>query len=131
MKNAPTAIRFLLAIALAVFGMDKFLHFMPMPDAPAEGGAFLGSLADAGYVFPAIGLAFLATSACLLAGRVTLGLILLAPITLNILLYHFRYDMAGVGAGAVITAMQLALVWMHREDFTTLTRASGKTLTAD
>ena len=41
MKNARTVIRFLLAIALAVFGADKFLHFMPRPDAPPEGGAFL------------------------------------------------------------------------------------------
>ncbi|MFT7518152.1 MAG: putative oxidoreductase, partial [Kiritimatiellia bacterium] len=57
MKNARTAIRFLLALVLAVFGADKFLHFMPRPDAPAEGGAFLGALHDAGYVFPTIGLA--------------------------------------------------------------------------
>ena len=41
MKNARTVIRFLLALALAVFGADKFLHFMPQPDAPPEGGAFL------------------------------------------------------------------------------------------
>ena len=131
MKNARTVIRFLLALTLAVFGADKFLHFMPQPDAPPEGGAFLGALADAGYVFPAIGLAFLATAACLLAGRVALGVIILTPITLNILLYHFRYDMAGIGAGAVITAMQLALVWMYRRDFTTLSRATAKASTAD
>jgi putative oxidoreductase len=79
MKNARTVIRFLLALALAVFGVDKFLHFMPPPEAPPEGGAFLGALADAGYVFPAIGLAFLATSVCLLAARVARGLILLRP----------------------------------------------------
>ncbi len=120
MKNARTAIRFLLALALVVFGADQFFHFMPQPDAPPEGGAFLGALADAGYVFPVIGLTFLATAACLLAGRVALGLIILTPITLNILLYHFRYDMAGIGAGAVITAMQLALIWMHRHEFRTL-----------
>jgi putative oxidoreductase len=120
MKTPRTVIRFLLALALAVFGADKFLHFMPQPDAPPEGGAFLGALFDAGYVFPAIGLAFLTTSACLLAGRVALGVIILTPITLNILLYHFRYDVAGIGAGAVIAAMQIALIWMHRRDFIAL-----------
>jgi putative oxidoreductase len=119
-KNARTVIRFLLALALAVFGADKFLHFMPQPDAPPEGGAFLGALFDAGYVFPAIGLAFLTTSACLLAGRVALGVIILTPITLNILLYHFRYDMAGIGPGAVIAALQVALIWMHRSELAAL-----------
>ena len=126
MNKARQAIRILLAIALAVFGVDKFAHFMPQPDAPPEGGEFLGALANAGYVFPAIGLTFLATAACLLLGRVALGLIILTPITLNILLYHFRFDMAGVGAGAVLTAMQLALIWMHRNEFTALARATGK-----
>lgn len=120
MKTPRTVIRFLLAFALAVFGADKFLHFMPPPDAPPEGGAFLGALADAGYVFPAIGLAFLTTSACLLVGRVALGMIILTPITLNILLYHYRYDVAGSGPGAVITAMQIALIWLHRRDFAAL-----------
>ena len=44
MKNARTAIRFLLALALALFGADMFFHFMPQPDAPPEGGAFLNGL---------------------------------------------------------------------------------------
>ena len=59
MNKTRTVIRFLLALVLAVFGADKFLHFMPQPDAPPEGGAFLGSLVDAGYVFPVIGLVLL------------------------------------------------------------------------
>jgi len=126
MKKTETTIRFLLALTLAVFGADKFLHFMPPPEAPPEGGAFIASLVNAGYVLPAIGLTFLATAACLLSGRVALGLIILTPISLNIFLYHLRFDMAGIGAGAVIVAMQLVLFWAHRREFVSLTQAGNR-----
>ena len=32
-------VRLLLALALLVFGADKFFHFMPMPEPPEEGRA--------------------------------------------------------------------------------------------
>ena len=116
MKKVALVCRYLLALALTVFGLDKFLHFMPMPDAPVEGQGFLGALADAGYVFPGVGLVFLFTAACLLTGRIVLGLLVLAPVTLNIVLYHIRYDLPGIAAGAVIALLQVVLFYCHWRD---------------
>ena len=124
MGKTRTAVRFLLAAALGVFGADMFLHFMPKPEPAAAGGDYLGALADAGYIFPAVGIAFLATSVCLLANRVALGLVILTPITVNILLYHYRFDLKGSGAGIVIAALQILLFWLHRGDFKCVLRAA-------
>jgi len=124
MKKLITAIRLLLAIALAIFGADKFLHFMPRPDAPAQGQAFLAALGDAGYIFPIIGGAFLLSAALLLTKHIALAVVILTPITLNIILYHVRYDLAGIGPGAVIASMQLIMLWTCRGQFITMIFAS-------
>jgi putative oxidoreductase len=124
MGKTRTAVRILLAIALGVFGADMFLHFMPKPEPAVAGGDYLKALHSAGYIFPAVGIAFLATSVCLLANRVALGLLILTPITVNILLYHYQFDLKGSGAGLVIAVLQILLLWLHRADFTCILRAA-------
>ena len=127
MKMVRLACRVLLALALTAFGLDKFLHFMPQPEPPPEGGAFLGALVETGYIFPTIGVVFLVSAACLLLGRVALALLLLAPILVNILLYHYRYDMPGIVAGAVIAGLMLVLFALHASDFAPLFAGTRET----
>jgi len=70
------ATRYLLAVALAVFGADKFFHFMPKPDPPEAGGKFLSALVETGYIFPTIGVVFLVAALLLMVRRVVLALLL-------------------------------------------------------
>lgn len=112
--------RFLLAFILIIFGLNKFLGFMPMPDPPVEGGAFLGSLMNAGYVFPFVGVVFLVSGALLAFNKaVGFALILLAPMTVNILLYHFRFDPApqAFAPGIIIAILQIIVAWQYKEKF--------------
>ena len=105
--------RYLLALALLVFGADKFLHFMPHPEPPEAGGQYLGALFGAGFIFPTIGVVFIVAALCLLTKRVVLALLLVSPVILNILLYHATYDVPGIGAGAVLAVLALALFCFH------------------
>lgn len=115
------AVRLILGLMLAVFGANKFLHFMPMPDPPEAGGKFLGALMEAGYVFPFVGAVFLLVAVLLFLNRaVPFGLILLAPMTVNILLYHLKFDVAGIGAGVLLAILHVTLAFMHRDRFAPL-----------
>jgi putative oxidoreductase len=105
--------RILLAIMLLVFGANKFFHFMEMPAPPEAGGKFLGMLMDAGYVFPTIGVVFIVAGLLLLIGRNALAVFLVAPIAVNILGYHIQYDMAGIGAGVVLSALLLIVAGLN------------------
>jgi putative oxidoreductase len=114
-------VRYVLALVLLVFGINKFASFLSMPAPPEEGGAFLGALAGTGYVFPAVGIVFIVVGILLAMNRaVGFALVLLAPMTVNILLYHLKFDVPGIGAGALVAVLQLILVVLHREKFASL-----------
>ncbi len=116
--NSPVLLekgsRFALAAMVGVFGANKFLHFLEMPAPPAEGGAFLGALAGTGFIFETVGAVFLASALFLILSRVVLALSMLAPIAVVILEYHLVYDLAGIGAGFVLTVLMLIVAWCHR-----------------
>ena len=110
--------RSLLGFFVVVFGLNKFLSFLPMPDPPEEGGAFLGALMNSGYVFPVLGVLYLVCGVLLLTGRaVGFALVVLAPLAINAALYHFRFDLAGAG-GAVVFGLLIAVTaWFYRSRF--------------
>ena len=50
MKKAQLIIRILLGLMLVIFGLNKFLQFMPMPTMTDEAGEFMGALIKSGYI---------------------------------------------------------------------------------
>src|SRR3981081_1282392 len=88
MKIATLVARILLGLLFLVFGLNGFLHFIPMapPAGLAEqymGALFLSHYLVAVFLLQTIG------GALLLANRfVPLALVLLGPVLVNILLFH-------------------------------------------
>jgi putative oxidoreductase len=82
--------RYLLGVIYLVFGLNGFLQFLPMPPLPEGAMAFMGGLAGSGYFFPFLKGTEVIGGALLLSGfAAPLALVVLAPITLNIFLFHF------------------------------------------
>lgn len=89
MQKAVLAARVVLGLIFTVFGLNGFLHFIPMPEMSQEAGGFLGALAASGYMFPVLKVTEIACGVLLLIGRwVPLALTILAPVVLNIVLFH-------------------------------------------
>lgn len=104
----------LLGLAFVVFGLNKFLGFMPSPELPPAGGAFMGALAETGYMFPLIALTEIIAGALILSIRLApLGLVLLAPVSVNIVLFHIALAPAGGLVGYVLAAINLYLLITH------------------
>ncbi len=105
MSRLLTIARYTLGVALVVFGLNGFLNFIPMPPPPAAGGKFLGALVGTGYLMMLVKIIEIVVGVALLANRfVPLALIVLAPISVNIVLYHAVFDPAG-GAGGFLVAL--------------------------
>lgn len=107
--------RLVLGLIYLVFGLNFFLHFLPTP--PSTGGpaeSFTTGLFLSGYFFPFLkGLEVTLGALLLLGAFVPLVLVVLMPISLNILLFHvFLTDNPVMGI--VIVALQLYLAWSYR-----------------
>ena len=119
MKSKITLIaRILLGIILIIFGLNGFFGFMPPPDVSGEAGKFLGALFESGYIFPVIAAVKLVAGIALLSNRfVALALVIFAPITVNIVLFHLCLDLRGIGPGLVVFLLNLYLLFANREKY--------------
>lgn len=130
-RIAPHVARVLLGLPFAVFGLDGFLNFIPKPDPstmPHGAVAFAGALVGTGYMMPLIKGTEVLVGALLLSNRfVTLALALLAPVMINIVLFHAFLEPSGIGIALVLLALQLFLAWTHRAAYLPMLRArSGR-----
>lgn len=106
--------RLILGLILLVFGLNKFFNFMPTPDMPPEAGALMGAFAEAGYMFPMIALVEIITGALLLIGiLVPLALVLLAPLSVNIILFHLALAPGGIIPGLIVFALNAYLLFAY------------------
>lgn len=112
MESTPTKIiRVLLGLLLLFGGLNKFLALAPNPEHNEAGGMFLGALAATGYMIPLIGLIEALCGAAFVAGRfVALSAVLLAPISINIVLFHAVLDPSGGAPGYFVGAANLYLI---------------------
>lgn len=114
--SAITA-RIVLGLIYFVFGLNFFFHFIPTP--PPSGGvadAFTGGLFQSGYFFPMLKGIEVALGALLLAGFfVPLALVILMPISINILLFHAFLTPGNSAMGIVIVLVHIYLAWSYRD----------------
>ncbi|MDA0314258.1 MAG: DoxX family membrane protein [Bacteroidetes bacterium] len=96
-------IRVLLALILIIFGLNKFLNFMPLPPMPEPAQAFMGALIETGYLMVIVAIVEIIAGIFLLINRYSaFMLILIFPILVNALLFHLFLDLKGIG-GALLT----------------------------
>lgn len=120
----PTVARTVLGLAFSVFGLNGFLHFLPMPPTAGPAGDFLGALFATGYMFPLIKGTEVVAGALLLANRFTpLALALLAPVLVNIVAFHALLAHGGLGLPLVLLALELYLAYAYRNAFSPMLAA--------
>ena len=114
-------VRVALGITLFVFGSNKFLHFIPLPPPTGAAADFMNSLGATGYIFPIVGILEVCIGVLLLLKKwIAFALILLAPISINILLFHLFLDIPGVSAALLVAALNGILMYKHWKQYTPL-----------
>ncbi len=118
MRIVALIARLLLGLIFFVFGLNGFLQFLDMGPMPTGlAGQFVGALAQSHYFWVVAGLQVIG-GALLLVGRfVPLALVLLGPVIVNILLYHFLLNPAGIGLALVVTVLWFIVFYAYRQYF--------------
>ena len=119
-------LRLILGLMLVVFGLNGFFQFLPTPPPTGEGAAYLGALAGTGYFFPFLKATEVLVGVSLLAGLyVPLTLVILAPISIHILLYHLFLDPSTLLVALFIFAVNLGLGLSHLSAYKPLLTAKA------
>ena len=117
MKIAVLIARVLLGLLFLVFGLNGFLHFIPMPPPSGLAGQYMGALFFSHYLVPVF-LLEVVGGALLLAGRyIPLGLLLLGPVLVNIVLFHSLMAPAGLPIALFATVLWLIVFAGVRKAF--------------
>ncbi len=117
MKTTSLVTRSLLGLIFTVFGLNGFLHFIPMPPPTGVAGQFMGAMVVSHYMVPVFALQFIG-GVLLLANRyVPLALTLLAPVIVNIDLYHALMEPEGAAMAVVVSALWAAVLYSVRPAF--------------
>lgn len=97
-------IRIALGLALVIFGANMIKSFLPI--SPPEGLP--------NYFFPIVGVLEVLIGALLLFKKwVAFALVLLAPISINIMLFHLFLDIPGAPFALVILIFNGILIFKH------------------
>jgi putative oxidoreductase len=107
MKIASTVTRYLLGVIFLTFGLNGFLHFIPMPPPTGIAGQFFGSLFVSRLYVVIFALQIVPAVLLLVNRYVPLALTILAAIIFNILSFHIFMAPAGLPL-----AIFVAVLWV-------------------
>jgi putative oxidoreductase len=117
MKIATLVARYLLGLILTVFGLNGFFNFLPQTPLPDQAVQFFTLLVTTHYML-LVFLLQLASGLLLLFNRyVPLALTLIAPVLVNILLFHITMNPSGIVPGAIATVCWLIVFASVRPAF--------------
>lgn len=115
MKKMPLIARILLGLIFFVFGLNGFFHFIPNPPPPERAAAFAMALMGTGYFFPFLKGTEVICGLFLLSGAmVPLALVILAPIIINIFLFHAFLAPSGVPLALIIGVLEIYLAFFAK-----------------
>ena len=130
MKILTNISRFLLGLIFLVFGLNGFLHFIPMPPPSGVAGQFLGAMFVSKYLLVVSGLQVISGALLLINRYVPLALTILGPIIVNILLFHSLMSPAGLGLALFVTILWALVFANVRSAFAGIFQARVETMPA-
>ena len=117
MKILFVVCRLLLGLMFFVFGLNGFLRFIPMGPMPTGlAGQFFVVMTQSHYMVPVFALQVIGGILLLINQFVPLALTILAPVIVNILIFHITMQPAGLPPGTVALILWIVLasrLWSH------------------
>jgi len=130
MKILNNISRFLLGLIFLVFGLNGFLHFIPMPPPSGVAGQFLGSMFVTKYLLFVFAIQLIGGVLLLINRYVPIALTILGPIIVNILLFHGLMNPEGLRLALFVTILWAVVFASVRSAFAGIFEARVETKTA-
>lgn len=114
--NLRIVLRIVLGLILLLFGMDKLFGFLPMGTPAVD--SFMNALIKTGYMMPLLGFSEVAIGVLLLMNKWKgFALVWLAPISVNMILFHLKFDITTIGPAVLVASINVYLIYQNRKRF--------------
>jgi hypothetical protein len=120
MKIASTISRYLLGVIFLTFGLNGFLHFIPMPPPAGVAGQFFGALFVSQLYVVIFALQVVPAVLLLVNRYVPLALTILAAVIFNILSFHIFMAPAGLPLAVFVAVLWVVAFINVRQAFSGL-----------
>ena len=118
MKIASIIARYLFALIFIVFGLNGFLHFLPMKPPSSElAMQYFTVMFTSHYLVFIFSLQLIAGILLLFRRTVPLALTIAGPLIVNILLFHVLMDPRGIVPGLLVTALWFIIFSQYHAAF--------------
>ena len=105
MRTVSTVARYLAGVIFLVFGLNGFLNFIPLPPPGGIAGQFMGALYASHYLWVMFGFQVIAAVLLLVNRYVPLAVAVLAPVIVNILVFHALMAPSGLSLALFVTLL--------------------------
>ena len=113
-------VRILFGLFCLIFGLNKFIGFMPFPPIPGDGGTLMAIYASSGFM-KIIGVLEILGGLALVIGKyVPMALVFLVAIMFNAFLFHALHDPANIAGAVLGMILALILVYAYKARFASL-----------
>ena len=105
MKIASVIARYLAGVIFFVFGLNGFLHFIPLPPPDGVAAQFMGALYVSHYLWVIFAFQVIAGVLLLVNRYIPLAVAVLAPVIVNILSFHVLMAPSGLPLALFVAAL--------------------------
>jgi hypothetical protein len=123
MKTVSAIAQYLAGLIFLVFGLNGFLHFIPMPPPSGIAAQFMGALSVSHYLTLIFAVQVIGGALLLVNRFVPLALTILAPVIVNILSFHALMAPSGLPLALFVTMLWAVILVEVRQAFAGLFQA--------
>jgi putative oxidoreductase len=109
MRTVSVVARYLAGVIFLVMGLNGFLNFIPLPPPGGIAGQFMGALYVSHYLWVIFAFQVIAGVLLLVNRYVPLAVAVLAPVIVNILVFHASMAPSGLPMALFVAALWAAI----------------------
>lgn len=118
-----SAIQIALGLLLLTTGINKFVPFMGSPQMPDPATQFMQALGATGYMMPLIATTEILVGSLLIIHLWSaLALVLLAPLSVNVILFHLVLAPDSIAMALLVALLNLYLLFVYRAKYMPMLR---------
>jgi putative oxidoreductase len=111
-------VRLLLGLMLLVFGINKFLNFLPAPEGmSADAGAYFGALTSAKVITLVAVVEVLAGLALIVNKFGALMALILMSVSVNAVLFHATLDPGNIAPAVALLILNIIVLYGYKDKY--------------